>query len=283
MYASILLVTVGGFLITANVALPLIKKNISSFQNRKPVAVNQIVAAEPNNNESTLPEIKQEDEALKALIKEKLDSFPKDQKWSVFLYDLSEGGVVNINSDQIYSSASLYKLFLLEGLESKLPFDKWAKTRLPDRITVKDCVEAMLKTSDSACAENLGDYVGWDSIDETNAKSGFANSKVSSSQGRKTNASEAGELLIRMKKGQVLSDKARRFVFDALYQQSNTKGITLGCNGCRVADKLGEAGGIAHNAGVVTHGSHSYVLVVMSENGSFEQISEITKLVETNR
>jgi len=281
MYTSILLVAVGGFLITANIAIPMIKKNISSFQNRKPVNVNQIAAAEPNSNENTLPEIKQENETLKALIKEKLNSFPKDQKWSVFLYDLNEGGVVNINSDQIYSSASLYKLFLLEGLESKLPFDKWAKTRLPDRMTVKDCVEAMLKTSDSACAEHLGDYVGWDGIDELNAKSGFVKSKVSSNPGRKSTAAEAGELLIRLKKGQVLSDKARRFVFDALYQQSNAKGMTLGCNDCRVADKLGEAGGIAHNAGVVTHGSRSYVLVIMSENGTFEQIADITKLIES--
>lgn len=280
LYASMLLVLAGGFFSASEFAIPAINRHIHELQNRKPAVVESVIPAELTSNESSLPGIKQEDEVLKSLVQEKLATFPKDQKWSVFMYELDSGSVVNVDSQKIYASASLYKLFLLNGLEAKLPFDKWSKTKLPDKTTIKDCVDAMLKSSDSACAEQIGEYVGWDSIDQLNQKDGFANTKVAKTGGRTTSAADVGELLIRLKTGQTLSDKARRFVFDSLYQPTNTKGIALGCNACRAADKIGEITGIAHDAGIITHGTRSYALVIMSEGGNFDQIADLTKTIE---
>lgn len=281
LYASTALVLAGGFFIISQLVVPAINRQISNLQNQKPSMVESTPLFEPNANDSSLPEIRQDNEVLTALITEKIAGFPKGQTWAVFAYDLQDGRTVKVGTDKVFESASLYKLFLLEALENKLPFDKWQRTKLPDRTTVQDCVKAMLQSSDSACAEDLGQYVGWESIDELNQKNGFSSSKVSANNGRKTTAADSGELMVRLKKGQILSDKARRFVFDALYQQTNTKGITLGCNGCRPADKIGESSTVVHDAGVVTHGGRSYVLVILSQGGNFDQIAELTRIIDT--
>ncbi len=281
LFASTMLTLAGGFFVVSQIAIPAINNHLKSLQNQKPVAAQTTAFAQPSASETNLPEIKQDNEALTLMLKDRINTFPKDQKWSVYAYDLEQGSDVNINSDKVLGSAGLYKFFLIEALESKLPFDKWEKTKLPDKSTVKDCVEAMLKSSDSACAEGIGKLVGWDSIDQLNQKNGYEATKVSSGSGRTTSAIDVGELLVRLKKGEMLSDKARRFVFDALYQQVNTKGIIAGCTTvCRTATKLGESSTIAHDAGIVTHGGKSYVLVILSQGGNFDQIAELTKIVE---
>ena len=280
---GIMLVLGGGFFAFANLALPAIR-HMGALQSRPRVSINSVVLAEPESDNQALPEIRQENEALKELISQKLATFPKDQEWSVYLYDLNGGGAVNINSDKVMAAGSIYKLFLLEALESKLPFDRWQYTWMDDGTNIGDCVYEMLRSSDSACAENLGKYIGWDYINGINHKSGFENTKMTENEGRETTAADVGELFIRLKRGQMLSDNARRYVFDALYQQINSKGMTAGCGAnCRTADKIGLMDDVANDVGIVTHGGHSYVLAVMSKGGNLKQIAKLTKFIELQR
>ena len=273
----VLLLVAGGFFGSYVYVLPALQ-NTSYFQTNN-IASNNIVSAEQDPAEIAKQPIVKEDEFLKASINEKIASFPGSGKWSVYAYELGSDKTVNINSDKDYDAASLYKLFLLEALENKVAFDRWQYT-YTDGMSLKSCAEVMLHTVDDPCGESLADYLGWDSINEFNTKSGFHKTELADIGGRKTTAVDVGSLLIRLKKGHTLSDNARRFVFDTLYQQSYDKGLAKGCGDCRVAAKSGELTGISHDAGVITHGSKSYVLVIMSENGSFDQISEITKLVD---
>jgi hypothetical protein len=274
---SIFTVMFGGFFIGREYAWPLIQNN-SGFQRVQEVASNNIVSAQTKQNNKNAEPIRTEDELLTSVLRDKIETFPSDQKWSVFVYDLNTERTAEIGSHESYSAASLYKLFLLEALEAKLPHDQWQWTWVGGQ-SISSCVEEMLKTTDSPCAQELGDFIGWDKIESTNKASGFKKTKLAGN-GRETTVSDVGELLAKLKKGQMLSDYARRSVFDALYQQTPNKGIAKGCKNCRTANKQGELSNIAHDAGIVTHGKHSYVLVVMSEGGSFNQISELAKLVE---
>lgn len=268
-----------GFFVAIEYALPALRQS-SYFQNSKKIDTETVVSAQALPDTSVKNSIKQEDELLKEQISKRIEGYPGNQQWSVFIYDLTTDRTVSINTDKEFDSASLYKLFLLEALEKKLPQDKWQKTKV-DKVRISDCVQAMLKTTDDPCSEELGAYLDWKNIDDVNAKNGFPKTKLSGNDGRKTTSGEVGELLVRLKKGHILSDKTRRFVFDAMYQQNYSKGIPLGCTGCRTANKSGELSGVSHDAGVVTHGPNSYVLVVMSQGGTFEQISDITKLVDS--
>lgn len=278
---SMIVAVSSGFFVALEYALPALKQT-SYFQNSKKINTEPVVSTEALPDNSVKNGIKQEDELLKQQIQRKISSYPDKQNWSVFVYDLGSDRTVSINSDKEMDLASLYKLFLLEALDSKLPQDKWQKTKVgQDRTKISECVESMLKVADDPCSEALGGYLDWKFIDDFNAKNGFAKTKLSGNDGRKTTAAEVGELLIRLKKGHILSDKSRRFVFDTLYQQEYQKGIPLGCINCRTANKSGELSGVSHDAGIVTHGANSYVLVVMSQGGTFEQISEITRLIDS--
>ena len=177
LYAGSMLAVAGGFFVISQLAIPAINKQLRSFQNQKPVAAPSLSLAEPKSNETNLPEIKRDNEALTALIKDKIATFSNSSNWAVFVYDLEEDRTVNINSDKVFESASLYKLFLIEALENKLPFDKWQKTKLPDKTTVKDCVQAMLQSSDSACGEEIGKFIGWDAVYEL-IKEWFSATKI---------------------------------------------------------------------------------------------------------
>lgn len=277
---GIILILGGGFFSASNFVLPAVQ-HLRELQKKHPVVVNQTVLAESVINGAPLSDAPHENDLLKGLIGEKIASYPSDQKWAVFMYDLNDGSKVEINTDEVLPAASLYKLFLLEALESKLPFDKWAYTWLSDGTNVQNCVQDMLRNTDSACAESLSGYIGWGVVDRLNQKNGFDNTSIAGADGRVTTAGDVGELLIRLKKGQMLSDYARRFVFDTLYQQVNKQGISAGCNGCRAANKIGQLSKAANDAGIVTYGNHSYVLVVMSQGGNLKQIADITKTIQS--
>jgi beta-lactamase class A len=278
---SIFLATVfiigSGFFSLNNFILPGIN-HLKALQKKHPVKVSRTVLAESVTSGTPLPTTREND-ALKELINEKIASYPSDQKWAVFMYDLKNGNKVEINKDQVMPAASLYKLFLLEALESKLPFSKWAYTWSGGN-NIQTCVEEMLQSSDSACAEDLSNYIGAGVVNKLNQKNGFNHTSIAGADGRTTSADDVGELLLRLQKGQILSDYARRFVFDTLYQQINKDGFAAGCGDCRTADKIGQLSSVANDAGIVTYGNHSYVLVVLSQGGSLKQIADITKTIQ---
>ena len=200
--------------------------------------------------------------------------------WSVYIYDLKDDSYVEMNTDDELDAASLYKLFLVEYLEQKLPYDQWTNTWLVDK-SVSDCVYSMLQASDDPCSEDLADYLNLEDIDEFNKINGYDKTSFAGNSGKQTTAKDVGKLFVSLKKGQVLSDNARRFVFDALYQQNISRGIQKGCgDNCRTANKQGELNGIAYDAGIITHGKRDYVLVLMSKGGTFKQISELTKTID---
>ncbi|MBW3569240.1 class A beta-lactamase-related serine hydrolase [Candidatus Parcubacteria bacterium] len=272
-----ILVVAGGFFGSYQYGFPALQS--ASYFRAKDVASQNIVSAEQEPNEPVQAPIIKEDELLKFALKQKIASFPASKDWSVYAYDLSSDRTVNINETEEYDAASLYKLFLLEALENKVAFNEWEHTYV-DGKSLRVCAELMLQVNDDPCSESLAEHLNWEFIDQFNRQSGFEKTSLAGLEGRKTTAVEVGELFIRLKKGHTLSDNARRFVFDALYQQAYSKGISKGCGDCRTAVKAGELSGISHDGGIVTHGGKSYVLVVMSQGGSFEQISEITKLVD---
>lgn len=270
----------GSFFLAFQFGLPLINKS-NNFQNNQPIQSEPLIRSQNELTQQAKEPIIQDNELLSDALKKKISSFPKNQDWSVFVYDLRNDKTVNINSDQQHDAASLYKLFLVEALEKKLSQDKWDYTYVSGK-SISDCVISMLQTGDDPCSELLAEYIGWEYIDNYNLENGYTNTKFSGLEGRVTTAKDVGEIFVRLKKGHVLSDYTRRTVIDALYQQEYKQGIAKGCDKCRVAAKAGELNGISHDAGIVTHGNKNYVVVAMSKNGTFKQISELVKIVDAD-
>ena len=100
------------------------------------------------------------------------------------------------------------------------------------------------------------------------------------SDNAETNAREVGQLLTQLKTSQLLSDFGRRYVFDSLYHQDYISGIPAACDNCVVANKSTEKGDFVHDAGIVTRGQKSYVVVVMSKGGTLKQVGQITRAID---
>lgn len=276
-WSSGLLMFSGCFLLIATYVIPLVQ-NTSYLQSRQSSSQPSDTQLVESDDQKISP-ISRNNSELEVILNNKIAEFPTDQKWSVYVYSLKNDSAVEINTDVKQDAASLYKLFLLETLEEKLPFDQWYNTWLVSE-NIQDCVYSMLQNSDDPCSEDLANYLDLKNVDDYNRTNGFDKTSFSSNLGKQTTAGEVGKLIVDLKKGQSLSDKARRFVFDALYQQQINKGISKGCSECRTANKQGELSGVAYDAGVVTHGKQSYVLVAMTKGGSFKQITELTKTVD---
>lgn len=220
-----------------------------------------------------------EDKQLASLIREKVDGMPKNTKWAVSVRDLNSGRMANVNADSKMEAASLYKLFLLAPLEKKISADYW-KSSL-GKQSISSCVTAMIQVSDNECANSVGTYTGWKTVDVLNQSLGFTNTTVNTKDGNKTTAREVSELMYRLQNSQLLSDKARRLVFDALYDQKYRDGIPAGCGQeCLVGNKTGEIDDVRHDTAVVTHGGAKYIVTIMSTNGSWKQIADIAHTVD---
>lgn len=277
-WASSLLGMCGCFLFVGTYLIPLIQT--SSYMQARQNSYQAQDSQEVSTEDKKLKPISRKNSELEVIVNNALDEFASDSPWSVYVYDLKDDSSVQINSDKALDSASLYKLFLIEYLEQKLPYDEWANTWLADQ-SVADCVYNMLRASDDPCSEDLANYLNLEAVDNFNEINDYKNTSFAGHSGKQTTAADVGKLFVSMKKGQILSDNARRFVFDALYQQDIKRGIPKGCGeDCRTANKQGELSDIAYDAGVVTHGKRDYVLVVMSQGGSFKQIADLTKIID---
>lgn len=220
-----------------------------------------------------------EDEQLAKTIDKLVRKMPADSDWSVSLRDLKSGRMANVNSDETMPSGGLYDLFLLPSLEKKLTANNW-NSKVGQK-SVNDCVMAMIRLADKDCGVVLANYVNWRNIDPHNQTLGFSKTKLTDPSTQITTARETADLIYRLQNSQLLSDKARRLVFDALYEQKFRYGIPNGClENCLIGNKTGETGQYRHDAAVITHGQSKYVLVVMSKNASWPEIASLAKSID---
>lgn len=277
-WASSLLGICGCFLFISTYLIPLIKSS-SYLQERQADYAAQETLKEESDDHKLEP-ISRNNSELEVVINNTIDEFSSDSNWSVYVYDLKDDSYAQINSEETLDAASLYKLFLVEYLEQKLAYEQWTSTWLVEQ-SIADCVYNMLQANDDPCSEDLANYLNLGAVDNFNQLNGYGNTSFDGHSGKQTTAADVGKLFSGLKKGQILSDNARRFVFDALYQQDIKQGIVKGCGkDCRTANKQGELSNIAYDGGIVTHGKRDYVLVVMSKGGSFKQIAELTKVID---
>lgn len=245
-----------------------------AFQREGTVAVETQKPAEESSEKLKSAATKaREDEQLAKQVKSKLKNVPGGQKWSVYVRDLNSDRMASINADSEVNAAGLSNLFLVAPLEAKMPSNKW--TYKAGKQTIGGCVEQMIKANDANCIQTLKQYTNMKSADDVNKSLGFKKTTISGKD-TETTAREAGDLLYRLQTGQVLSDKARRTVFDGLYTQKSREGIPAGCDQkCLVANITGEANGVRSDAAIVTTGSSKYVVVIVANGASWSQIADV--------
>jgi hypothetical protein len=257
-------------------------KRSSSLQRQSSVAAAAQKPGEQDKLKSASAKAK-EDEALAKTIKSKLKNTPGGQKWSVYVRDLNSDRMANINSDNGLEAAGLQNLFLTLPLEAKTSADKWAYRN--GKTTLAKCIEEWISNADPECARTVGYYNDVKNAEGVVASHGFKKAVIEDKK-QEVTARETGDLLYRLQNGQLLSDKARRVVFDGLYSQKNREGIAQSCvasatEKCLVASITGESKNVRHDAAIVTSGTAKYVVVIMTQGGSWSQIADLSKEIRT--
>ncbi len=251
------------------------KKPASSLQ-RQSVTVDTSKKAGEADQLKNASTKAREDEQLAKQIKSKLRDVPGGQKWSVYVRDLKSDRMASVNADDVRAATGFGNLFAALPLEAKTPSERW--TYKIGTQTIAGCIQTLISSNDKNCEQSLSRYYDAKNADNVLNGLGFKKTTVSGKE-KKTTAREAGDLLYRLQNSQLLSDKARRAVFDGLYGQKNRDGLAKDCNSpeCFVANVVSEDNDARHDAAIITSGDTQYVVVIMTNGASWSQIANVSK------
>jgi beta-lactamase class A len=225
----------------------------------------------------------QTDQALEQLIATWVSQHP-GQQWSVAVEDLSSKHNASYEDDLQYDPASMYKLFAVYAFAQRVPVNTWATAKTlqgEGNHTYQECINAMLRYSDNECGEALAGQIGWNYIDKADRQAGFSHTILNRKQGMLGTAADTAALLKRLEQGTLVDELVRNLMLTSLKGQKYRAGIPAGCNGCEVYNKTGDLNGFRHDAAIIYSNGHSYVLAIFSRGGSYAQIADLTKLINT--
>jgi hypothetical protein len=206
---------------------------------------------------------------------------PPAATWSIAIYDLKTGSwIYRTNATAQMSSANLSALYAVYGLSKKLPFSAWSTTMIGTR-DVQTCVDLMIRQSDSACGQAIGNYVGWKAIDSAVRAAGFSATDLNPSSSQVTTAEDTTRFMAGLYQGKLFDTPTSEFLKTSLQKQLYRSAIPAGCKGCTTFNKTGNEKGVAHDTSIVVDGGRSYVVTIMSQGGTYYKISTVERAIQS--
>jgi beta-lactamase class A len=201
-------------------------------------------------------------------------------QWGIALQQLSGGtAAASYQPDQRFYPASIYKLLILETLFKKVPYSTWNKALAG--TTLSKCVDRMIRYSDNTCGVALGGYAGWTPATNQLKSIGLTNTVLNTSDSQlHTTAGDVSKYLQYFYADNTYP-QAKQFALNVMSRQIYRQGIPAGSPGCTVYDKIGDLNGVRHDAAVVVCPKTTYVLTVMSKGGSYAQIADIARRINS--
>lgn len=217
-------------------------------------------------------------------------------KKSVLIYDLENGKTVGAyNTNESYSTASLYKLFVAYEGYSKVQSGEWSGTEMTGSTghTILECLDLAIRESNSACAETLWKNIGYDELDQIVAEEfGITNSDIS---GLTSNVNDIATMMRIYYEHQEITDEALiAQIKDSFLNQPTTtydwrQGLPSGFTRANVYNKVGwdynpdeAVWNIYHDAAIVEfpEENHHFVVVVMTNQVDYKQICDLGAKIE---
>lgn len=257
---------------------------------KKDSSVNSPVAesqATPEQASEEQPEIKTEQFDAQKLQKIVEDwASPKltdSSRASVVLMDEDGELLAGFKIESQYFGASIYKIFVAyEGyrqLDAELvnPNESYqgGRTRL-------ECLDAMIRDSDSPCGEKLWDELGKENLTDILVSYGILNTSMTALS---TTAEDAGKMLARISRGEGLTESSKQRYLssmetqDALYRRGFPSGTSTAVT---VFNKVGwNEQQEWHDVGIIeTADGRRLIYAVMTENIGSKQIAQLAKEIE---
>jgi hypothetical protein len=207
------------------------------------------------------------------------------QQWSVAMQGLAEDKTqASINLGTKYDPASVFKLYFTYTL-----FQNYSLATLPNNfvkvdgrgtVSMKDCLDLMIKNSDNPCGVAMGNKLGWGKTTKALKGIGILNTDLNSVNGLSTTAGDVNLFLQKLASGKLIQPDAQQYLLSIMQVQKYRSGIPAGCNGCIVADKIGDLGFVRHDAAIVRYNGGAYTLAIMTNGAPYSQIAQLTSQIQ---
>jgi beta-lactamase class A len=200
---------------------------------------------------------------------------------SVVATDLDTGATASVNADQQLSSASLYKLFLLQAAYARMASgdlsaqeqltlgqalaesDPYTDLPVGTRSSVTCALQTMIEMSSNSAADLIEERLGDSAVNAYLLSLGLQKSYITPDRAY-TSAADIARLLNGMALGQAVSPVASSQMLSMLLaqQENNRLSVPLPV-GVPIAHKTGELTNLRHDAGVIYAPSGAYLLVAL--------------------
>ena len=195
--------------------------------------------------------------------------------YGVVVADTKGKAAVAANADKQFFAASIYKLYVAYiGYQLVDSGQLDAKTNYQGGRTLGQCLDAMIRASDSPCAEKLMTQIGKTEIQTKLALYGLTNTSMARLL---TTPADATIVLSKIYQGSGLSAASKQKLLESMANQKYRNALPKGFAGSVVYDKVGFGDQVEyHDAGIVTLPDGKTIIVaVFTTSGSPSKIAKL--------
>lgn len=186
-----------------------------------------------------------------------------------------------VNPDKPYVTASTFKMFVFYAVAKKMEAGEITYATGTDMgWSVEACLEEMIVRSTNPCAVSLMNLVGWQTSQDIVAAAGFSATNINNYSGGDKHSSIRDEtnFMLRLQAGTLMAEEPTSRLMGYFKRQIWRAGIPAGVPaGTVVADKVGLYNGWVHDVGIVYGPKSTYILGIMSRNGSDPAFANLSR------
>ena len=206
---------------------------------------------------------------------DELNAAYPDQLGFVLINEQS-GEVITTNESRIFTSASLYKLFLTYAILDQVDAGVLSlQDQMADGATIDDYLTSTITVSANEPAKELAHLIGWENIETFIHEQGFVSTSFNPyleydgiyyNGDLETTPAEVAFLLERLLEGELLSEASTKYFLGLLGNQQLVYALNTGLRSdVTFAHKTGLLDDVSHDAGILSIDGQNYIVAVLTD------------------
>ena len=192
------------------------------------------------------------------------------------LINEQSGEVITTNESRIFTSASLYKLFLTYAILDQVDAGVLSlQDQMADGATIDDYLTSTITVSANEPAKELAHLIGWENIETFIHEQGFVSTSFNPyleydgiyyNGDLETTPAEVAFLLERLLEGELLSEASTKYFLGLLGNQQLVYALNTGLSSdVTFAHKTGLLDDVSHDAGILSMDGQNYIVAVLTD------------------
>ena len=186
------------------------------------------------------------------------------------------GEAITTNESRVFTSASLYKLFLTYAILEQVDTGVLSlQDQMADGATIDDYLTSTITVSANEPAKELAHLIGWENIETFIHEQGFVSTSFNpylESDGvyyngdLETTPAEVAFLLECLLDGELLSEASTKYFLGLLGNQQLVYALNTGLSSdVTFAHKTGLLDDVSHDAGILSMDGQNYIVAVLTD------------------